>query len=281
MSKSKLFKLLVPLDVKSLSMKDRILSISIYTLPFTLFSVIEYFFIGLFTLELLLIFYILFFPIAYYLLAYEKLEKKYKIYSDIRFGNTFEFFSKMMASFAPGIILLILAFSSIIDKLNLGILISFSFVVPALALFLRTDVFNDKSCLKDDEKIFGYNPIRYGPLSLIIGLYGYINVLQLPDMRMKALLFTVTLIFQILFIVPDQFNKILPFEVREIKGFLKLTVILIVFYAVSCFLIQGNTAINFSRTLSLEYILRHIITWSTAIIITVLLLRQIKKMNSS
>ncbi len=281
MSKSKLFKLLVPLDVKSLSMKDRILSISIYTLPFTLFSVIEYFFIGLFTLELLLIFYILFFPIAYYLLAYEKLEKKYKIYSDIRFGNTFEFFSKMMASFAPGIILLILAFSSIIDKLNLGILISFSFVVPALALFLRTDVFNDKSCLKDDEKIFGYNPIRYGPLSLIIGLYGYINVLQLPDMRMKALLFTVTLIFQILFIVPDQFNKILPFEVREIKGFLKLTVILIAFYAVSCFLIQGNTAINFSRTLSLEYILRHIITWSTAIIITVLLLRQIKKMNSS
>lgn len=262
-------------------MKDRILSISIYTLPFTLFSVIEYFFIGLFTLELLLIFYILFFPMAYYLLAYEKLEKKYKIYSDIRFGNTFEFFSKMMASFAPGIILLILAFSSIIDKLNLGILISFSFVVPALALFLRTDVFNDKSCLKDDEKIFGYNPIRYGPLSLIIGLYGYINVLQLPDMRMKALLFTVTLIFQILFIVPDQFNKILPFEVREIKGFLKLTVILIVFYAVSCFLIQGNTAINFSRTLSLEYILRHIITWSTAIIITVLLLRQIKKMNSS
>ena len=56
--------------------------------------------------------------------------QKYKINSDIRFGNTFEFFSKMIASFAPGCILFILAFSNLIDKLDYGILISFSFKYP-------------------------------------------------------------------------------------------------------------------------------------------------------
>ena len=79
MFNSKFFKILIPLDVKSLSMKERIMSILIYTLPFSIFSLIEFFFLGYFTLEVLCIYYIFFFPIAYYLLAYEKLEKNIKL----------------------------------------------------------------------------------------------------------------------------------------------------------------------------------------------------------
>ena len=73
MFNSKFFKILIPLDVKSLSMKERIMSILIYTLPFSIFSIIESFFLGNFTLELLCIYYIFFFFFFFYLLAYEKL----------------------------------------------------------------------------------------------------------------------------------------------------------------------------------------------------------------
>lgn len=281
MFNSKFFKILIPLDVKSLSMNERIMSILIYTLPFSLFSLIEFFFLGYFTLEVLCIYYIFFFPIAYYLLAYEKLEKKYKIYSDIRFGNTFEFFSKMMASFAPGCILFILFFCNLIDKLNYGILISFSFVIPALGLFFRTNIFNDESCFKGEKIIFGYNPIRYGPLSLIIGICGYINVLQLHDINLSILLFIVTLIFQILFVIPDQFNKILPIEIREIKGFLSYICLLILSYSILFFIITGGNFINgINFNLSLEGIIRKVIVYSTAIILAILFVKQIKNMNN-
>ena len=47
--------------------------------------------------------------------TYEKLEKKYKLDSDIRFGNTYEFFSKFLASFAPGIMLAAITISYIIS----------------------------------------------------------------------------------------------------------------------------------------------------------------------
>lgn len=37
-------------------------------------------------------------------------------------------------------------------------LIAFAFVLPFLALFFRTDVFNDDSSIEGDEIIFGYHP---------------------------------------------------------------------------------------------------------------------------
>ena len=83
-----------------------------------------------------------------------KLEKKYKLDSDIRFGNTYEFFSKFLASFAPGIMLAAITISYIIDEVFLGFVISFAFIIPSLALYFRDDIFNDESCIEGEDIIY-------------------------------------------------------------------------------------------------------------------------------
>ena len=172
---------------------------------------------------------ILFSPWFYYLLNYERLEKKYKIMSDIRFGNSYEFLSKLMVFSVSGIIITIITITYFLNQLNLGIVISSAFIVHSLALYFRNDVFNDESCIEGEKIILGYIPTWYGLLSLAVGIYGYFNAFKLSNLTIA-----ITLIFQILFVIPDKFNRILSFEVRRKKGCLLLLISLsILFFLIS------------------------------------------------
>lgn len=108
------------------------------------------------------------------------------------------------------------------DNLTMGSLISFAFILPFLALFLRIDVFNDNSSIEGDEIILGYHPTYYGFMSLILGVYCYLNVYSLLnyDINLAIILFCITVIFQIILLIPDKINKFLFFELRRKKDFL-------------------------------------------------------------
>ena len=218
MGNSRILKIILPLDIKSLSMVERVCTILIYTVPLLLLAILTYINLNdFFSIVIWILYCILFSPWFYYILDYERLEKKYKIMSDIRFGNTYEFLSKLVVFSVPGIIIAIIIISYFLNQLNLGIILSSAFIVPSLALYFRNDVFNDGSCIEGEEIILGYIPTWYGLLSLVAGIYGYFNAFKLSNLTMAITLGLITLIFQILFVIPDKFNKILSFEVRRKK----------------------------------------------------------------
>ena len=280
MGNSRILKIMFPLDIKSLSMVERVCSILIYTVPLLLLAILTYINLNdFFSIVIWILYCILFSPWFYYILDYERLEKKYKIMSDIRFGSTYEFLSKLMVFSVPGIIIAIITISYFLNQLNLGIILSSAFIVPSLALYFRNDVFNDGSCIEGEEIILGYIPTWYGLLSLAVGIYGYFNAFKLSNLTMAITLGLITLIFQILFVIPDKFNKILSFEVRRKKECLVLLIsLIIIFFLIS--MILGSYGINFNIIdLSFESIIRKAVTWVIAIILVILFVRKIKDMG--
>lgn len=278
MANSRLFKLILPLDVKSLSMKERFLSIMIYTVPLLILALIMFIPSHDFNYVRIWILYcMLFSSLWYYLLGYERLEKKCKVTSDIRFGDTYECISKLMAFSAPGIIISAITLGHMTYHLDIGIAISAASLIPALALYLRDDVFNDESCIDGENVIWGYIPTWYGLLSLAIGIFGYINAFESNNLALTVSLIAVTLIFQILAIMPDKLNEILFFEVRKKKGSAILIISLGMIFLSICFITTGS--ININLDLSSESIIRKAITWGTAIILAMLFARKIKSMD--
>lgn len=199
--------------------------------------------------------------------------------SDIRFGNSYEFLSKLMVFSVPGIIITIITITYFLNQLNLGIVISSAFIVPSLALYFRNDVFNDESCIEGEEIILGYIPTWYGLLSLAVGIYGYFNAFKLSNLTIAITLGLITLIFQILFVIPDKFNRILSFEVRRKKGCMLLLISLIILFLLIS-MIFSQYGVNFNNIdLSFESIIMKVVTWSIAIILAILFAMKIKDMN--
>ena len=264
MDNLRISKILLPLDIKSLSMMERICSILIYTIPLLLLAILTCMNLNdFFSIVIWILYCILFSPWFYYLLNYERLEKKYKIMSDIRFGNSYEFLSKLMVFSVPGIIITIITITYFLNQLNLGIVISSAFIVPSLALYFRNDVFNDESCIEGEEIILGYIPTWYGLLSLAVGIYGYFNAFKLSNLTIAITLGLITL----------------SFEVRRKKGCLLLLISLsILFFLIS--MIFSSHMANFNNIdLTFESIMMKVITWSIAIILAILFARKIKDMN--
>ena len=281
MGNSRLIKIIFPLDIKSLTIKERVCSILFYTVPLLLLAMFTCINLNDFRwISLWILYCILFSPWFYYQLAYEKLEPKYKIISDIRFGTTYEFLSKLMVMCVPGVIITIIAASYLLNHLDLGIIVSLAFIVPSLALYFRSDVFNDESCIEGEEILFGYIPTWYGLLSLAIGIYGYFNAVGFNNSTITIILFAVTLIFQILSVMPDKFNKILSIEIRQKKGSALLILSLVIVFFIIYSIITGSSLVNLNNLdLSSESIIRKAITWGIAIILAILFAHKIRCMN--
>lgn len=280
---SKFFKYIILTDPGSLSMRER-MGIILIPLIFITCLLLHMLITSHEVLIFLWLFgiWIFFIGLGYPLIYFEKYEEKYGWYSKIRFGSTYQIISKTLSYLIPGLIINIIFVGLILENITKASLIAFAFIVPFLALFFRTDVFNDDSSIEGDEIIFGYHPSAYGLLSLFLGIYGYLTVDNLlnSNFNLAVILFTITVIFQVLLLIPDKLNKVLFFEVRRINGFLAYIGILIICYAILCFFITGgNNLSGIIIDLSFEGIIRKAIIWGTAIIIAILYIRKIKDMT--
>lgn len=227
--------------------------------------------------------YVLFLGLCYPLFFYNKLKKQYDFHSTVRFGATYQSISKSLSYIAPGIIMIILSIGFIMDNLTMGSLISFAFILPFLALFLRIDVFNDNSSIEGDEIILGYHPTYYGFMSLILGVYGYLNVYSLLnyDINLAIILFCITVIFQIILLIPDKINKFLFFELRRKKGFFIYICSLVLIFLMISSIILNIPLINLNNfDLSLESIIKIIIYLGIGIILAFLIVKEFKKRKS-
>ena len=280
---SKFFKYFILTNPGSLSMNERIILILIPSIfIFCCVASMYYASHDLIVWILLLGVYVFFAGLALPLIFFEKYDEKYGFNSKIRFGGTYQFISKNFSLILPGLVIIILTVGFILNDFFKSLLISFAFIIPFLALFFRIDVFNDNSSIENDEIILGYNPGYYGLLSLGLGIYGYINVNNLfnSNSNMAIILFILTIIFQTLLLIPDKLNNVLFFEIRRKEGFLAYICLVIICYAMFCFIILGGNLFNgITIDLSFEGIIRKVITYGTAIILAILFLKQIKKMN--
>ncbi len=225
---------------------------------------------------------VLYFGLYYPILFYEKLNEQYDFYSSIRFGGTYQYISKTGAYLTPGLILIILIIGFILENLLLASLIAFAFVLPFLALFFRIDVFNDDSSIEGDEIILGYNPKYYGITSLILGICGYLKVYSLlnHNFHLAIILFCITCVFQLMFLIPDKINKYLFFELRQKSGFLLYMIVLTFVFLIVSSVTSNTPIINLNNIdLSFKSIVRLIVTWGAGIGLAVLFLRKIKKMG--
>jgi hypothetical protein len=223
-------------------------------------------------------FYVLLLGSFYQFFFYDKLKKKYGFYSNVRMGVTYQWTSKGHSFLIPGLLVIVFTCGFIMDNLTLGSLLAFALVFPFLALFFRTNVFNDNSCILDDEIVFGYHPTYYGFVSLFIGLYGYYNVYRTLNLNLElsVLFFVMTVIFQILFLFPDKCNEVLFFDLRRKEGCIAFSIILIVLYFAISYLLNGEFIIS----LSLQSFIRIIFLLGIGTIFAILFKRQIKQMDN-
>ena len=264
-------------DGSNLSVSERFKLTVILMMPFILFFLCFYFLTHYsLALEVLIAFLIFSLPLGYHFIYVDKFNSKYGRYSKLRFGYTYQHFCILFSLCIPGIIAIILILTNKVFTV-LGILVTIAFVIPFVSAFFRTGVFNDSSCYIGDEVVFGYSPISI-VISLFVGLFGFYNTYALLDVNSNnaILLFIITILFQIIFIIPDWANKIVPFEIRKKKGFLIYSALTGGAYLLISYCLIGksmfpSTPIKFSP--------ENIIIYGIGIILLILIIKQGRNMG--
>ena len=241
----KLINIILPLNIKILSKKERICCFLFYTFVPIIPLVLLYLkYADKNILLTALSIFIFMVCIASPIFIYEKWDEKYGIYSTIRFGSTYQFMAKYLPLFTPGLILISLSLAYILNNITLGIFISLSFIIPSL-IFFRTEVFNDDNCLIDNEIVFGYPTGIYSIISLILGFYGFYNsYLLLNNISNSIMLIIITIIFQLILLFPNLVNKYLPADMRIRKNFILFILILIMIFLILVYTLQSKLIFN-------------------------------------
>ena len=269
-------------DGSDLSRKQRVLVYSLICVPYIVFSFAAYAFTNdPFALKIMIILLICISPLIISFVFADKLNEKYGRFSEIRFGYTYQRGIHSVSYAYLTFMGMILFITSVLNKLLLGALLSFSFAIPFISAFFRTDVFNDSSCYLDDEIVLGYQPTCH-TFSILAGLLGFYNTYALLNVNYDCaiLLFVITVLFQIIFVIPNWANKIVPFEIRKKEGFILYNVLTGAVYLLILYCIIGNTMFPpIHINLTPEGIIRKIITYGIGIILLILIIKQGKNMG--
>ena len=263
-------------------MNQRILFTALICVPYILFSVALYTDTrDMFFLKIMAILLICVSPVIFSFIFVDKLNEKYGRFSQVRFGYTYQRSLNSVSHIYLTIIGMILFITSEIDKLLLGSLLSFAFVIPFISARFRTDVFNDSSCYLGEEVVLGYHPICH-TFSILVGLLGFYNVYNLFNVNFNgaALLFIITGLFQVIFIIPNRINGIVPIEIRKKEGFILYNALTGAVYLLISFLFMGSAMFPpIHLNLTPEGMIRKTIVWGIGIIFAILIIKQRMNMN--
>ena len=278
----KISKLFTPDGPSDFSKRDRIIVISIYLVPASLLFGIAYSLShDIMLLEFLFAYYILSIPTLVSIYYNEKYVEIFGGYSSLHPPFfTYQYYLGMYLAFIPGLIAFILPVGDFFNRLNLAILICLGFIIPLISS-VGVGIFNDSSCYIEDEIVLGYPPF-YQLFSLIVGLFGFYNVYNLLDVNFNSAicLFIITVIFQIIFVIPNWINKIAPFEVRKTEGFIVYNALTGAVYRLISFLFMGSAMFPpIHLNLTPEGIIRKTIVWGIGIIFAILIIRQAMNMG--
>ncbi|MCC7550767.1 MAG: hypothetical protein KO316_04575 [Methanobacterium sp.] len=120
-----------------------------------------------------------------------------------------------------------------------GLGLAITIIYPCIFMFIRMETFSNSISEKGG---FGYFPASYFLFSCGIGIFTtfrgfsalnfYLNTGN-PPLEFAIVAIFLGLLFQTIVLLPDQFNKIIPFDLRERKGLFFMFVITVLLYVIS------------------------------------------------
>ena len=101
-----------------------------------------------------------------------------------------------------------------------AVLYTIIYLLPFLGVGLRFNAFNDESRWIRDKQVIGYRPFYYLLCAMYVVLLGYYPIFHTPSITNSIILFITTTFSYLGIIFPDKVNKYLPFDNRELIGFI-------------------------------------------------------------
>ncbi len=206
----------------------------------------------------------------------EYIEENYGFLSEIHRFSTYQYQRILLCVWFTSLVYLIIVCSHLLGFFDKGLLCSAFFIIPILSLLLGGNVFNDSSCIVDEEIVLGY-PTVYPIISLILGMFGFSFILN--SQVNSVIVLVITFVFQLVLVLPHVFNNFVPFEIRTKKGCLYFLVSCIFSYAVLIFLVIGGAMFNSADILNPARFLKNILIYGAGMVLVILFYRQFKKMN--
>jgi len=169
----------------------------------------------------------------------DKLDDKYSLR---RFDGSYTNQTIIIAGlvFSPAIIITSLVYGAVHNNFLGYIGLAVAMIYPFIFMFLRLEIFSDKNIV--EKRGLGYFPASYFLFSFGIGVFTtfrgfsalnfYLNTGN-PPLEFAIVAIFLGLLFQTIVLLPDQFNKISPFDLRERKGLLFMFVITVLLYVIS------------------------------------------------
>ena len=228
--------------------------------------------------EVLSLFYVLPFGGLFPFIFKDYIEENFGILSEIHMFSTYQYQRILLCVWFTSLVYLIIVCSHLLGFFDKGLLCSAFFIIPIFSLLLGVNVFDDSSCIVDDEIVLGYPPTLYPILSLILGIFGFSFILN--SQVNSTIVLVITFVFQLVLVLPHVFNKLVPFEIRTKKGCLYFLVSSIFSYAVLIFLVIGGDMFSSSDTfVNPGRILENVLIYGAGMVLVILFYRQFKKMN--
>ena len=216
--------------------------------------------------------YCIFFPWIFY----ERINEKYGVLSKIRSIATYQYTSIIGSIYLFAFMYVILVCCHVLNY-YLGFVLCSFFIIPIFSSFFGTMAFNDSSCYVGDDIVLGYPPV-YPWIALAVGICSFFYITKFTNSLMP--ISALTLMVQMIIVLPHFANRILPFEIRTKKGCLYFIILVIALYLVLMFLTLGNGLLNLPNvSLTPKQIIIKIIHFGSATILAYLFYRQAKQMN--
>lgn len=236
----KYLKILTPQDIRNFSKKECIICFLLYSFgPIIPGLIIINVHINAYLILLLFSFLVLLMGRASSIFIY-KYSNESDILSKIHLGATYQLRVKIFSMCLPGLALVFFIFSYFLGKINLGLMLAFSFIIPSLTIF-RTNVFNDSSAVINNEIVFGYNPSANMLISVCLGLIGY----YISFVSSSFIGICVVFLIQLSLLFPDFINKYLPVDIRLKKYFLLFISSVFLIFLILVIFLKSTFTINF------------------------------------
>ena len=161
-------------------------------------------------------------------------------------GSPYEDGARVFIIFAPFIFSFFSFFGYYLNKLLLGMCFGLMFTIPFILIFFRFNTFNDISCKKNDEIVFGYHPGLYLSFDSILALIVFL-IFYRVDLHYctKVLLVLMTFIFQFISLFPDKINIYFPLDIQRKKGAIVFIGSLLLIFLLLINIFQINIVFNF------------------------------------
>lgn len=174
--------------------------------------------ISLFSIVCAISVFFTFLGMFFFMFYNDELNEKYHFKTELSYTYQSEALCYLaLSTSAIGVFLFLVILFDI--ELYKAILYTIIYMLPFLGVGLRFNVFSDENRWIGDKEVIGYRPFYYILCAMYVVLLGYYPIFH-SSIADGIILFIITTFSYLWIIFPDKINKYLPFDNRELIGFI-------------------------------------------------------------